>query len=66
LYNNRKYVEYEHEIAYVKKQIEISNRYERILWTKNNEEYLKLLEKMLEKIKEQKIVHKNESSREEA
>jgi len=66
LYNNRKYVEYEHEIAYVKKQIEISNRYERILWTKNNEEYLELLEKMLEKIKEQKIVHKNGSSREEA
>jgi Site-specific recombinase XerD len=57
--------EYEEEIEKVKQQIEISNRCGRELWTEKNREYLKLLEETLEKVKQQKIVHKNGASREE-
>ncbi|QXE18336.1 tyrosine-type recombinase/integrase [Clostridium sp. 001] len=58
--------EYEEEIDHVKSQIEISNRCGRELWAEKNKTYLKLLEDTLERVKEQKIVHKNGKSREEA
>lgn len=58
--------EYEEEIAKVKTQIEISNRCGRELWAEKNKGYLKLLEKTLEKIREQKLVHKNGNSREDS
>jgi site-specific recombinase XerD len=58
--------EYEEEIENVKKQIEISERFGRELWVEKNKQYLDTLEKTLEKVKEQKIIHKNGKSREEA
>jgi integrase len=58
--------EYEDEIAHVKRQIEISAQCGRELWADKNQQYLELLEKMLSRIKEEKIIHKNGSSREEA
>jgi integrase len=57
--------EYEEEIENVKKQINISEKYGRELWATKNRTYLNLLEDTLEKVKEQKIVHKNGKSREE-
>lgn len=57
--------EYEEEINNVKKQIEISERCGRELWAEKNKTYLSLLENTLEKVKEQKIVHKNGNSRED-
>ena len=57
--------EYEEEIEKVKKQIEISDRYGRELWADKNRIYLKLLEELLERVKQQKIVHKNGTSRED-
>lgn len=58
--------EYEEEIEQVKKQIQISERCGRELWAEKNKGYLKLLEDTLEKIKEQKLVHKNGKSREDS
>jgi Site-specific recombinase XerD len=58
--------EYEEEIENVKKQIDISERCGRELWSEKNKTYLKLLEETLIRIKEQKIIHKNGKSREEA
>lgn len=57
--------EYEEEIDRVKKQIEISNRCGRNLWAEKNKQYLGLLEDTLDKVKEQKVVHKLGKSREE-
>ena len=57
--------EYEEEIEQVKKQIKISERCGRELWAEKNKGYLELLEKTLEKIREQKLVHKNGKSRED-
>ena len=57
--------EYEEEIEKVKQQIEISNRCGRELWAEKNEQYLNVLEQTLQKIKEQKVVHKNGKSRED-
>lgn len=57
--------EYEEEIEKVKQQIEISHRCGRELWAEKNQQYLDLLEKTLEKVKEHKLVHKNGASREE-
>ncbi|WP_205911129.1 tyrosine-type recombinase/integrase [Clostridium sp. FAM 1755] len=57
--------EYEEEIEKVKSQIEISERCGREVWAEKNKLYLDALEKMLERVKEQKIVHKNGKSREE-
>lgn len=57
--------EYEEEIEKVKSQIEISERCGREVWAEKNKLYLDTLEKMLEKVKEQKIVHKNGKSRED-
>lgn len=57
--------EYEEEIEKVKSQIQISKRLDRDAWAEKNEIYLDTLEKMLTKVKEQKIVHKNGKSREE-
>ncbi|QXE18279.1 MULTISPECIES: tyrosine-type recombinase/integrase [Clostridium] len=58
--------EYEEEIDHVKKQIEVSERCGRELWAEKNKTYLKLLKDTLLRVKEQKIVHKNGKSREEA
>jgi integrase len=58
--------EYEEEIDHVKKQIDISERCGRELWAEKNKTYLKLLEDTLTRVKEQKIIHKNGKSREEA
>ncbi|WP_252251335.1 tyrosine-type recombinase/integrase [Clostridium sp. VAP52] len=57
--------EYEEEIDKVKSQIEISERCGREVWAEKNKVYLDALKKMLEKVKAQKIVHKNGQSREE-
>ncbi len=57
--------EYEEEIARVKKQIEISETYGRYVWKEKNEQYLETLENMLQRIKEEKIIHKNGNAREE-
>lgn len=53
------------EIEKVKSQIEISNRCGRELWSEKNKQYLNVLEQTLQKIKEQKVVHKNGNSRED-
>ncbi|KZL92802.1 tyrosine-type recombinase/integrase [Clostridium magnum] len=58
--------EYEEEIEKVKSQIEISNRCGRELWAEKNKQYLDILEKTLEKVREHKLVHKNGKSREDA
>lgn len=57
--------EYEDEITRVKQQIETSKRCGRDIWAEKNKQYLDILEKTLEKIKQQKLVHKNGTSREE-
>lgn len=57
--------EYKEEIARVEEQIKISEKCGRTLWKEKNEEYLKLLKDMVSRIKENHIVHKNGSSREE-
>ncbi|NFJ83867.1 integrase [Clostridium botulinum] len=57
--------EYEEEIEKVKSQIEISECCGREVWAEKNKIYLDTLEKMLEKVKEHKIVHKNGKSRED-
>ena len=57
--------EYEEEINHVKKQIDVSERCGRELWAEKNKGYLELLEKTLQTVKEQKIVHKNGNSRED-
>lgn len=56
--------EYEEEIEKVKQQVDISNRCGRELWAEKNKQYLEILEKTLEKVKEHKLVHKNGKSRE--
>jgi len=58
--------EYEEEIEKVKSQIEISNRCGRELWSEKNSQYLSILEQTLQKVKEQKLVHKNGKSREDS
>lgn len=58
--------EYEEEIEKVKSQIEISNRCGRELWAEKNIQYLSVLEQTLQKVKEQKLVHKNGKSREDS
>jgi integrase len=58
--------EYEEEIEHVKKQIEISERCGRELWAEKNKTYLRLFEDTLLRVREQKIIHKNGKSREEA
>ncbi len=55
--------EYEEEIDYVKKQIEVSERCGRELWAEKNKTCLKLLENTLERVRDQKILHKNGASR---
>ncbi|MCS6131220.1 integrase [Clostridium botulinum] len=57
--------EYEEEIEKVKSQIQISERCGREVWVEKNKLYLYTLEKMLEKVKEHKIVQKNSKSRED-
>lgn len=57
--------EYEEEIEKVKEQIKISDRCGRELWVEKNKQYLNILEQTLEKVKEQKLVHKNGKSRED-
>ena len=57
--------EYEEEIAKVKTQIVVSDKFGRELWAEKNKQYLNILEKTLEKVREQKLVHKNGKSRED-
>ncbi|KZL88405.1 tyrosine recombinase XerC [Clostridium magnum DSM 2767] len=57
--------EYEDEIEHTKKQIDIAERCGRELWAEKNKTYLKLLEDTLERVREQKILHKNGASRED-
>ncbi|KEJ02718.1 integrase [Clostridium botulinum A2B3 87] len=57
--------EYEEEIDHVKKQIKVSERCGRELWAEKNKMYLKLLEDTLERVRRQKILHKNGASRED-
>ncbi len=57
--------EYEIEITRVKKQIEIAEKNGRMDWKEKNTERLELLEDFLERIKIEKVIHKNEKSREE-
>jgi site-specific recombinase XerD len=57
--------EYNDEIIRVKDQIEISKKCGRKIWQEKNEKYLEVLNQMVIKIKEQKVVHKNAGSREE-
>jgi hypothetical protein len=56
--------EFYDEIEKVKRQIEKSKNYGREIWTEKNERYLETLNEMVNKIKVNKIVHKNGSSRE--
>ncbi|WP_298846343.1 tyrosine-type recombinase/integrase [Clostridium sp.] len=58
--------EYEEEILKVKKQIDVSDKFGRELWAEKNKQYLNILEKTLEKVKEHKLVHKNGKSREDS
>nr|WP_318038324.1 hypothetical protein [Clostridium estertheticum] len=58
--------EYEEEILKVKTQIEVSDNFGRELWAEKNKQYLNILEKTLEKVKEHKLVHKNSKSREDS
>lgn len=58
--------EYEEEIDKVKNQIETSDKFGRELWSEKNKQYLDMLEKTLEKVRQYKLVHKNGKSREEA
>lgn len=58
--------EYEEEIEMVRKQVQVSERCGRELWAEKNRTYLDILEKTLEKINEQKLVHKNGKSREDS
>jgi len=57
--------EYKAEIKRVQEQIKISEQHGRISWIAKNTEYLELLEMLLKKIEQEKIVHKNGNSREE-
>lgn len=56
--------EFEEEIKRVKKLIEISKANGRNDWEEKNQEYLKTLENMVKRVKEEGIVHKNGSLRE--
>ena len=56
--------EYETEISRVKKQIEIAENTGRADWIEKNKERLELLERFLERVKKEKVIHKNENSRE--
>lgn len=58
--------EYEEEILKVKTQIEISTKFGRELWAEKNTQYLIILEKTLGNVREQKLVHKNDKSREDS
>ncbi|MBE3036972.1 MAG: tyrosine-type recombinase/integrase [Candidatus Atribacteria bacterium] len=58
-------LEFEEEIKRVLELIDISHKNGREDWEKKNTEYLNILEKMLERIRNEGIVHKNGSLREE-
>lgn len=57
--------EYEKEIVRVEKQIELSQKLGRTVWVNKNTEYLQLLKNILNRIKEEKVIHKNGNTREE-
>lgn len=57
--------EYEEEISKVQQQIDTSIRNGREIWAEKNQQYLSLLQETLDKVKEQKVVHKNGRTREE-
>ena len=56
--------EFEEEIKRVKKLIEISKSNGRNDWEEKNKEYLKILENMMKRVKEEGVIHKNGSIRE--
>lgn len=57
--------EYEAEIRRVKDQLEKSKVLGRGEWVEKNQKYLDILEKMLARIREEGLIHKNGSRREE-
>lgn len=57
--------EYEAEIERVRKLLELGIRLERDEWVEKNQNYLETLEKMMERIKTEGLVHKNGHIREE-
>jgi len=57
--------EYEKEIARVKEQLRISKTLGREEWVEKNRNYLEILEKMLARIRKERLIHKNGSHREE-
>lgn len=57
--------EYEAEIARIKEKIRLGEEIGRNDWVTKNQEYLSVLEKMVCRIRAEKIVHKNGSTRED-
>ncbi len=57
--------EYEKEIEKVREQLKISKRLGRGEWEEKNQNYLEILEKMLARIRQEGLIHKNGSHREE-
>jgi len=57
--------EYVEEIKKVKKQLETSKKLGRTEWEEKNQKYLDVLENMLERIREEGVVHKNGKLRED-
>jgi integrase len=57
--------EYEKEIERVREQLKISKTLGRDEWEEKNQNYLKILEKMLVRIQKEGLIHKNGSHREE-
>lgn len=57
--------EYEAEIERIKEQLEISKKLGRDDWVEKNQKYLDTLEKMLERIQKEGLIHKNGKLRED-
>ena len=57
--------EYEAEIRRVKEQLARSKELGRDGWSEKNQKYLDILEKMLARIQEEGLIHKNGGHREE-
>ena len=57
--------EYEAEISRIREKIRLGEEIGRNDWVIKNREYLEVLEKMISRIKEEKVVHKNGATRED-
>lgn len=57
--------EYEAEIARIKEKIRLGIEIGRSDWVMKNQEYLEVLEKMVSRIRDEKVVHKNGATRED-